>query len=177
MKKHFKEYLILVMLFSFIAGWKTSRWFLNHTINFQSPIKINRRDIKNTKKQAKTGANLRDNKKEVYRHTKKINIFFSDFSVRAAEHIKQNPQIARKLIDAFQNKLIVELVSKESSLNPQAINPKSGACGLFQANPCKKMDCSLDDIDCQIEWGKNYIEKRYGSVEKAYKFHNQHGWY
>ena len=69
------------------------------------------------------------------------------------------------------------LVQKESSFNQLAVNPSSGACGLFQAWPCKKMRCDLADANCQIEWGIDYIEQRYGNPTRAWEFHVRNGWY
>jgi hypothetical protein len=70
-----------------------------------------------------------------------------------------------------------ELIAREASFNPSAINPTSGACGLPQALPCSKMDCDLTDIDCQLDWQKDYIAGRYGTVTKALQFHDINGWY
>lgn len=70
-----------------------------------------------------------------------------------------------------------ELIARESGFNPKAVNSSSGACGLVQANPCSKLGCSLDDIDCQLDWFWNYIAGRYGTITKALEFHNQKGWY
>lgn len=69
------------------------------------------------------------------------------------------------------------LIGKESTYNPGAINPTSGACGLFQALPCGKMKCSLDDVDCQLNWGADYIKRRYGNPTNAWKFWQEHNWY
>lgn len=70
-----------------------------------------------------------------------------------------------------------ELIWRESSFNEFAINPTSGACGLAQALPCGKMECNLEDIDCQLEWIKNYTDERYGGAENALLFHTKVGWY
>jgi len=70
-----------------------------------------------------------------------------------------------------------ELIAREASFNPGAINPSSGACGLPQSLPCSKMNCSLDDIDCQLDWQKDYIAGRYGTITKALEFHDANGWY
>jgi hypothetical protein len=71
------------------------------------------------------------------------------------------------------------LISHESGHDPLAINPSSGACGLFQAHPCAKMRCALDDVDCQIRWGIGYIEQRYGDPTTAWEFWNAQSphWY
>ena len=69
------------------------------------------------------------------------------------------------------------LIFRESSYNPQAINPKSGSCGLFQAYPCAKMNCQLSDVDCQLQWGVSYIKNRYTNPTIALSFHKRNGWY
>ena len=63
-----------------------------------------------------------------------------------------------------------ELVAKESGFNPFIINPTSGACYLPQALPCAKMGCEGGDIDCQLDWQKEYIANKYGTVSKALQF-------
>lgn len=70
-----------------------------------------------------------------------------------------------------------ELIARESGFDPGVINLSSGACGLGQALPCKKMGCSLSDIDCQLKWQKQYIADRYGTIKAAMSFWNQNSWY
>ena len=72
---------------------------------------------------------------------------------------------------------MLRLLDGESDFRKTAINPISGACGLFQAWPCEKMQCDLKDEDCQIRWGINYIKKRYKTPSKAYKFWLKNNWY
>lgn len=68
------------------------------------------------------------------------------------------------------------IISHESSGNPFAVN-SIGACGLFQALPCSKLGCDLANIQCQIDWGRNYAISRYGSTYAAYVFWvNNHWW-
>lgn len=62
------------------------------------------------------------------------------------------------------------LVMVESGWRWNAINPTSGACGLFQALPCEKMGCDLEDIECQLDWGLSYIVNRYQNPTNAYRF-------
>jgi hypothetical protein len=71
------------------------------------------------------------------------------------------------------------IMMKESSGNPSAINPTSGACGLFQAYPCSKMQCPLNEsgLECQFEWADNYVKGRYGSWTAAKSFWQRNGWY
>lgn len=70
-----------------------------------------------------------------------------------------------------------KVVYKESSFNPEVVNPNGGACGLFQAYPCSKMKCELSDISCQLDWGEQYMINRYGSPEKTLEFHLANNWY
>lgn len=69
-----------------------------------------------------------------------------------------------------------ELIFRESGFHPLSVN-HIGACGLGQANPCSKLPCELEDVDCQLEWIKSYTEGRYGSIDKALSFHDEKGWY
>lgn len=65
---------------------------------------------------------------------------------------------------------------KESSWNNYAVN-SIGACGLFQALPCSKMDCELSDVACQVRWATNYAVQRYGSWHQAYNFWRTNNWW
>jgi hypothetical protein len=100
-------------------------------------------------------------------------------SARAQGCADAQPIVAMKLEEAFggEASTAIELICRESSLNPMAVNKSSGACGLFQAYPCAKMKCELTDVDCQITWGKDYIKNRYKTVEAALLFHDKKGWY
>jgi hypothetical protein len=88
--------------------------------------------------------------------------------------VSKYPVIAEKLKAAFPGEVeqVYELVCRESSFKADNVNKSSGACGLFQASPCSKMECDLSDIDCQIAWGKKYVEGRYKSVSAALLFHD-----
>lgn len=71
-------------------------------------------------------------------------------------------------LKAFEN-----LITRESGFNPLAKNGSSGACGLFQAHPCSKLlnVCQeLANVECQIQWGLNYIKNRYGTPSDAWAF-------
>lgn len=60
------------------------------------------------------------------------------------------------------------LLTHESGFDPKALNPNSGACGLFQSLPCNKMDSM--DLHDQIKFGFSYIKNRYGTPAKAWAF-------
>jgi hypothetical protein len=69
------------------------------------------------------------------------------------------------------------LILHESGCRPDAINPSSGACGIPQALPCSKMNCTLQDPVCQLRWMSNYVTQRYGSWRNARVFWEQNNWY
>ena len=76
---------------------------------------------------------------------------------------------------------LVKLWNKESSWNAKARNKRSGACGIPQAYPCKKMRSEGKDYktNCktQIRWGLKYIKRRYKSPTKAWKHFQKKHWY
>lgn len=72
------------------------------------------------------------------------------------------------------------LIGRESGLNPYAVNPTSGACGIPQAYPCSKLlnvIGSLDNVQGQIDWLINYVANRYGTPSGALAHHHSTGWY
>ena len=76
---------------------------------------------------------------------------------------------------------LVKLWYRESSWNPNAVNPKSGACGIPQSLPCRKMASEGSDYrtnyKTQVRWGLKYIKARYGSPSGAWSHSQQKGWY
>lgn len=68
------------------------------------------------------------------------------------------------------------LVSKESSWNPNAANPRSAARGLFQKmtslhGPVEKT------VVGQARWGLKYIKDTYGTPSAAKRHHMRENWY
>lgn len=100
-------------------------------------------------------------------------------SQKLVEHSQARPGVYGKIVEHFGDDSVIagEILARESSLNPQAVNASSGACGLVQALPCEKLQCDLEDVDCQLEWFDEYVQSRYGSLENALEFHDQNGWY
>jgi hypothetical protein len=77
------------------------------------------------------------------------------------------------------------IISKESSGNPNAKNPKSSAFGLGQlirSNReayAKRFGFSPDTVNPQeqLQMMDAYVKERYGSYAAARKFWEQHNWY
>lgn len=80
---------------------------------------------------------------------------------------------------------LVQLWEHESSWNPKAENPSSGAYGIPQALPYTKMPQAAwperyggtSDAYTQIQWGLSYIKGRYGSPVMAWAFWQRNRWY
>ena len=80
----------------------------------------------------------------------------------------------------YDYECLVKLWNRESSWNPYAVNKKSGACGIPQANPCSKATKGTNyktNWKTQVKWGLNYIKKRYGSPSGAWEQSQRIGWY
>lgn len=69
------------------------------------------------------------------------------------------------------------LIQRESSWNPNAINPSSGACGLVQSLPCSKLGPNWNDPVVALKWGDDYVKGRYGSWQAALAHSYANGWY
>lgn len=69
---------------------------------------------------------------------------------------------------------LLEVLQRESSFSTTAVNPTSGACGLFQRLPCS---VKIGDFDGQMADGLAYIKARYGTAQRAWKFWLDHGSY
>lgn len=76
---------------------------------------------------------------------------------------------------------LIYLWNRESKWNPAAHNRHSGAHGIPQALPARKMASEGADYytnaETQIRWGLKYIAGRYGSPSAAWAHSCSHGWY
>jgi hypothetical protein len=74
-----------------------------------------------------------------------------------------------------------EIIDHESSWNPHATNPGSGAYGLPQALPAAKMAAAgpdwRDNPATQLTWMKSYVDARYGGACPAWAWWQAHHWY
>ncbi|GAB7185557.1 transglycosylase SLT domain-containing protein [Kitasatospora sp. Ki12] len=90
-------------------------------------------------------------------------------------------QIAAQIVPAGQLQCFSNIVFRESSWNPLAVNASSGAYGLVQALPGSKMASAGADWRTnpatQIKWGLDYMNTRYGSPCGAWSFWQSHHWY
>ena len=74
------------------------------------------------------------------------------------------------------------IIGRESSWNTTAVNPSSGAYGLFQFNPSsgtlqQYLPDRSPDPARQADAGARYIKDRYGNPSNARRFWEANGWY
>ena len=81
----------------------------------------------------------------------------------------------------YDYECLVKLWNRESGWNPNAHNKRSGAHGIPQSLPAKKMASEGADYYTngytQIRWGLKYIKGRYGSPSAAWAHSQRTGWY
>jgi transglycosylase-like protein with SLT domain len=90
-------------------------------------------------------------------------------------------QTAQEIVPADQFAAFAWIITRESGWDVTATNPSSGAYGLGQALPARKMAAYgpdyLTDAATQIKWALAYMDGRYGSPNSAQAFWESHGWY
>ncbi|MGK5552196.1 transglycosylase SLT domain-containing protein [Actinomadura kijaniata] len=98
----------------------------------------------------------------------------------------RNKAIAKKMVakrgwSNRQYKCLVKLWNKESGWNHKARNRSSGAYGIPQALPGRKMRSAGKDWrtnpETQIKWGLRYIKGRYKTPCGALGHFHSRGWY
>jgi hypothetical protein len=74
-----------------------------------------------------------------------------------------------------------QLAIHESSWDPHATNPTSGAYGIPQSLPAEKLASAgadwRDNATTQVKWMINYCDERYGGVIAAWQFWQANHWY
>lgn len=109
-------------------------------------------------------------------------VFASDTKLKSypykekVAYMDQGQRDVMTKVESTAGDAYAELIFRESGFHPTSVN-SIGACGLGQALPCSKMNCELTDVDCQINWVKSYVERRYGTIDKALEHHDVKGWY
>ncbi|GAA2287052.1 transglycosylase SLT domain-containing protein [Streptomyces hawaiiensis] len=129
------------------------------------------------KKAAEAAAKERAEAKAAASRSKDI----SDIPVASSYSIAQIQAMARQLVPSGQFQCFSNIVDHESDWNYKAVNPSSGAYGMFQALPGSKMSSVGADWQTnpatQIKWGLNYMNDRYGSPCDAWSFWQANHWY
>ncbi len=109
------------------------------------------------------------------------NLHAATFSKNTCKQYAYDRVIKKYHWTANDYKFLVKLWNYESHWNAKAYNRRSGACGIAQARPCSKMKKYGRDYrtNCkvQINWGLDYIKKRYKTPTKAWQSILKRGWY
>ncbi|MFC0863454.1 lytic transglycosylase domain-containing protein [Sphaerimonospora cavernae] len=89
--------------------------------------------------------------------------------------------VTRRSWSGDQFQCLDSLWTRESNWDHRAHNAGSGAYGIPQALPGRKMRSAASDWRInprtQIKWGLSYIEARYGSPCGAWGHFRSHNWY
>ncbi|MGW6542736.1 aggregation-promoting factor C-terminal-like domain-containing protein [Streptomyces massasporeus] len=129
------------------------------------------------KKAAEAAAKERAEAKAAASRSKDV----TDFPVATSYSIAQLQAMARQMVPSGQFQCFSNIVDHESDWNYKAVNPSSGAYGMFQALPGSKMSSAGADWQTnpatQIKWGLNYMNDRYGSPCEAWSFWQANNWY
>ena len=104
-----------------------------------------------------------------------------DAPTQTSYSIAEIQAMAKAVVASDQWTCFSNIVNHESTWNYKAVNPSSGAYGLFQALPGTKMSSAGADWQTypatQIKWGLQYMEGRYGSPCGAWSFWQANHWY
>lgn len=141
-------------------------------------VKENKETEKNTKKAEKSpskSTKTTKTKKKVAKTTQNVSYNKSELQQYAHDLVIQYGW------SEYDFECLVNLWNRESGWSPNAVNKKSGACGIPQSLPCNKMASHGSDYrtngKTQIRWGLDYIKNRYGSPSNAWAHSQQKGWY
>ena len=180
---------ILIILAGVLLVWNEPVIAKNE-ITIASTIKVAKNALKNKKTvQKKKYKSVKNNNKKAYKSVKKKVV-----KKKATKTTKYNYRYNVGEIQSYAHSLVLSygwseqdyqylvlLWNRESSWNPNAVNKKSGACGIPQSLPCKKMASEGSDYrtnyKTQVRWGLKYIANRYGSPTNAWKHSQRTGWY
>lgn len=128
--------------------------------------------------------------KEAAASKKSVSSSLSSSSVAAAPSVTPDPgsaqayaqtQVAARGWSNADFNCLVSLWNKESGWRVNAENPSSGAYGIPQALPGKKMATAGADwqtnANTQVDWGLGYISGRYSTPCGAWQHSVNVGWY
>jgi hypothetical protein len=88
---------------------------------------------------------------------------------------------ARRVLGATEYGCIDRIFERESRWRVDATNRRSGAYGIPQALPGRRMasegaDWRTNPVT-QVKWGIKYVRARYGGACRAIEHIHQYGWY
>ena len=190
------EYLMIMLSWGVLVNNQPSKEQFESTtgtkvvVQGKVPVVAKKVTTKNAQKKKKT---VQKKKKTIKKSTKKVQ---KKKVVKKKKKTYKTYRIAynKSEVQAYAHDLVlsygwseydfeclVKLWNRESSWNLNAVNKRSGACGIPQSLPCSKMKSAGADYrtnyKTQIRWGLNYIKARYGSPANAWGHSQRKGWY
>lgn len=111
-----------------------------------------------------------------------LSVWSQEFPTQPVQHTVQEARAyALEQLGVDQYNCLDRLVQRESRWNPRSTNRASGAYGLPQALPGRKMasagyDWRTNPVT-QIKWAIRYMRRRYGSPCEALAHSDRTGWY
>lgn len=118
-------------------------------------------------------------KKTTRKTTKKVYVATNTTKATASKQTYIDYAKSYGNLNNTQLNCLIYLWDHESGWNPNNKNKSSGACGIPQAYPCKKIkqQQGSDDWQAQIRWGLNYINYRYKNPCQAWNHFKNKKWY
>lgn len=129
-----------------------------------------------------TTETTKTSKKTTKKHTTKVEVKINTKTNTKATGSKQeylNYAKSYGNLNDTQLTCLNYLWEHESGWNPNSVNKSSGACGIPQAYPCKKIQATegSNDWKAQIRWGIKYINSRYKNPCAAWNHFKNKKWY
>lgn len=191
-----KAPILLVLAIALIAGVNAffNTYYLISPIKFQNPFRVRGYEYPITIKESELDKIIKEEidkgKAEIKKETSMIVkpvqaqepdvdivVPIKKYTYTNYSKLEHYDEIIAYLKTIYTNwEDAAELTAREASFNPHVIN-SIGACGLPQALPCSKMKCELTDIKCQLDWQKEYVSDRYGTITKALDHSYKLNWY
>lgn len=135
---------------------------------------------KNAQKKKKTVQKKKKTTKKSQKKKKTIKKYNVKYNLGEVQNYAHQLVLSYGWSEEDYNSLVL-LWYRESSWNLNAVNKRSGACGIPQSLPCSKMKSAGADYrtnyKTQIRWGLNYIKAMYGSPANAWGHSQKHHWY
>lgn len=173
--KHIVITIIIIIIFIFAdiflqriyANTKveTKNTYFSHSLQFQKKKKAKKKVKKSKKKKVKKSKK------------KKTTTTFNPITASRETYYQYAQSYSH--YDTNQMNCLINLWQRESGWNARAKNKKSGACGIPQALPCKKIKSQKGSYnwDAQIRWGVDHINWVYKTPCNAWNHFRKKGWY
>lgn len=162
---------ILITFSGVLLVWSPIE-LINNSVSAKNATTI----VKNVSKNKKISAKKSKIKRKIAKKVQKRKIYNKNTIKLYAHNL-----VLKYGWSEYDYECLVKLWNRESSWNPYAVNKRTGACGIPQSLPCKKMRSFGKDYKTnyktQIKWGLNYIKNRYETPANAWNHSQRKGWY